>query len=288
MNIALLAGGDGWHVRDLQRAADVQGYRATMVDFRHATAGVGVAFDSLAEFDAVIVRTMPPGSLEQVVFRMDLLHLAKARGVRVINPPAALEACVDKYLATAKLAAGGLRVPPTVVCQRADEALKTFHTLGGDVVVKPLFGSEGRGMVRVSDPDLAWRTFRTLERTQAVIYLQRFIPHPGWDLRLLTLGGEVLAAMRRYSRGDWRTNVAQGGRAEAATPTNAEAQLALQAAAAVGAPLAGVDVLPGPGGDGYYVLEVNAVPGWRALAPTCNVDVAAAIIGFLADERRHA
>jgi ribosomal protein S6--L-glutamate ligase len=287
MNIALLAGGDGWHVRDLRRAADAHGHRATIVDFRRATAGVGIGFDSLTGFHAVVVRTMPPGSLEQIVFRMDLLHRAQAGGVRVLNPPAALEACVDKYLATAKLAAAGLTVPPTVVCQRADEALETFHALGGDVVVKPLFGSEGRGMVRVSDPDLAWRTFRTLERTQAVLYLQCYIPHPGWDLRLLVLGGNVLAAMRRYARGDWRTNVAQGGRAEAVTPTDAESRLALQAAAAVGAPLAGVDLLPRQGGDGYVVLEVNAVPGWRALAPTCNVDVAHAIMGFLADEYRH-
>jgi ribosomal protein S6--L-glutamate ligase len=227
---------------------------------------------------------MPPGSLEQVVFRMDLLHRAQARGVPVMNPPAALEACVDKYLATAKLAAAGLPVPPTAVCQHADAALDAFHALGGDVVVKPLFGSEGRGMVRVSDPEMAWRTFRTLERTQAVLYLQRFVPHTGWDLRVLVLGGRVLAAMRRHADGDWRTNVAQGGRAEAVTPADAEARLALRAAAAVGAPLAGVDLLPLPVSDGYCVLEVNAVPGWRALAPACSVDVATAIVRYLADE----
>jgi ribosomal protein S6--L-glutamate ligase len=286
--IALLAGGDGWHVRDLRRAAAALGHAAAVVDFRRATAGVGVRFDALADFDAIVVRTMPPGSLEQVVFRMDLLHRAAARGVPVLNPPPALEACVDKYLATARLAAAGLPVPPTAACQHAEAALGAFHALGGDVVVKPLFGSEGRGMVRVSDPELAWRTFRTLERTQSVLYLQQFVPHPGWDLRVLVLGGRVLAAMRRHARGDWRTNVAQGGRAESVTPTDAEARLALRAAAAVGAPLAGVDLLPGPGGGGYFVLEVNAVPGWRALAPACHVDVAAAIVRFLVDEYRHA
>src|SRR5437868_6668671 len=82
-----------------------------------------------------------------------------------------------------------LRVPPTIVCQHADLALEAFTRLGGDVVVKPLFGSEGRGMVRLSDPDLAWRTFRTLERTQSVLYIQQFIAHPGWDLRIFVLGG---------------------------------------------------------------------------------------------------
>ena len=127
---------------------------------------------------------MPPGSLEQVVFRMDVLHRAQAGGVRVLNPPAALETCIDKYLASARLEAAGLRVPATVVCQDADSAMTAFTDLGGDVVVKPLFGSEGRGIVRVSDAELAWRTFRAIERMQAVFYVQQFIHHPGWDLRL--------------------------------------------------------------------------------------------------------
>ena len=283
MKLAILAGGDGWHVRDLKRAAAILGHDASVVDFRRVTAGVAVAADSLSGFDAVLVRTMPPGSLEQVVFRMDILHRLQARGVAVLNPPRAIEICVDKYLASARLEAAGLRVPPTIVCQHADAALEAFAQLGGDVVVKPIFGSEGRGMVRVADADLAWRTFRTLERTQAVLYLQQYIDHPGWDLRVFVLGGKVLAAMRRYSRGGWRTNVAQGGRAEVVQPSAEEAELALRAAVAVGTPVAGIDLLPGPAGE-WYVLEVNAVPGWRALAPVTGVDIAAAMLRYLAEE----
>jgi ribosomal protein S6--L-glutamate ligase len=158
-------------------------------------------------------------------------------------------------------------------------------SLGGDVVVKPLFGSEGRGMVRVSDPELAWRTFRTLERMQNILYLQQFIPHPGWDLRVFVLAGTVLAAMRRWANGDWRTNVAQGGHAEPARLTADEKRLALRAAEAVGAVVAGVDVLPGKDGR-WYILEVNAVPGWRALAPVTGVDAAAALVDYLAQRRR--
>src|SRR5262245_35929033 len=129
MRLALLSAGDGWHVRDLGRAATQLGHEAVAVDFRKVSAppcGVGPASPAgqgtLDGFDGVMVRTMPPGSLEQVVFRMDVLHRLHARGVRVLNPPAALETCVDKYLATAKLEAAGLPVPPTVVCQSADAA----------------------------------------------------------------------------------------------------------------------------------------------------------------------
>jgi ribosomal protein S6--L-glutamate ligase len=159
--------------------------------------------------------------------------------------------------------------------------MEAFGQLGGDVVVKPLFGSEGRGMVRVAETEIAWRTFRTIERTQAVLYLQQFVEHPGWDLRAFVIGGRILAAMRRHAKGDWRTNVAQGGRAEAVSLTIEEERLALAAAWAVGTVVAGVDLLPRPGG-GYYVLEVNAVPGWRALARTTEVDVAAEIIRAIA------
>ena len=283
MRIALLAGGDGWHVRDLTRAAQLLGHTAEAVDFRRVRAAVACATDPLTAFDAFVVRTMPPGSLEQVVFRMDVLHRLEAHGIPVLNPPRALETCVDKYLATARLEAAGLPVPPTAVCQDADSALEAFADLGGDVVLKPLFGSEGRGMVRISDPELAWRTFRTLERTQCVLYLQQFVRHPGWDLRVFVLGGRVLAAMRRYANGGWRTNIAQGGKGEAVRLTSEEERLALAAAEAVGTPVAGVDLLPGPGG--WYVLEVNAVPGWRALAPVSGVDVAAELVRFLTVER---
>lgn len=314
MRIAILSGGDGWHVRDLLRAAADLGYTAEVVDFRRVQASVGHEFlpplrcgeggkggevrgsqvtrqdlspqsplrngegePDLNGFDAVIVRTMPPGSLEQVVFRMDLLHALANRGVNILNPPRALEVCVDKYLALERLQEAGLLVPETIVCQRADDALEAFEKLGGDVVVKPIFGSEGRGMMRITDPELAWRTFRAIERTQAVLYLQRFIRHPGWDLRAFVLNGKVIAAVRRVSSGDWRTNVAQGARAELAQLTPTQTELALRASSAVGTIAAGVDLLPGPHGE-LYVIEVNAVPGWRALAPATGVDVARAIV----------
>ena len=187
---------------------------------------------------------------------------------------------MDKYLTNVRLARAELPTPPTHVSQRADDALASFDRLGGDVVLKPLFGSEGRGMVRLTDPETAWRTFHVLERTSQVIYQQRFVRHPGWDLRAFVAGGLVIAAMRRRSRGDWRTNVAQGGTAEAAELTRDQAALAIAAADAVGCPVAGVDLLPGPGGE-LFVIEVNAVPGWRALAPVSGVDIAAEVVRFL-------
>src|SRR5438067_2062767 len=98
MRIAVLSAGRGWHVRDLQRAAELLHHEAMAVDFRRIHAGIGTAADALAAFDTVLVRTMPPGSLEQVIFRMDVLHRLHDAGTLVLNPPKAVEVCVDKYL----------------------------------------------------------------------------------------------------------------------------------------------------------------------------------------------
>src|SRR5262249_14027461 len=147
---------------------------------------------------------------------------------------------------------------------------------------KPLFGSEGRGLVRVTHPELARRTFQTLERLGAVLYVQRAVRHPGYDLRLFVLGDRVLGAIRRHApAGDWRTNVAVGGRAEAFSASAEVEQLALRAARAVGATMAGVDLLSDLDRGGLVVLEVNAVPGWRALARATGIDVAAEVLRML-------
>jgi ribosomal protein S6--L-glutamate ligase len=287
MHVAVLGNAGSWYVADLQRAAAARGDRCTRMDYRQLTAGVretAVALTSpqgaLSDCDAVLVRTMPPGSLEQVVFRMDALLTLAARGIVVVNPPKAVECAVDKFLCTSRLAAAGLPTPATIVCEGSDAALEAFTRLEGDVVVKPLFGSEGRGILRVSDPDLALRTFRTLERIDAVIYLQQFIEHEGFDVRVLVLDGRVLGGMKRANPNDFRTNVSRKATTAVHTVTDKEAELALRAARVVGARFAGIDLLYDRSG-GVYVIEVNAVPGWKAFQRTTGVDVADDLLSAL-------
>ena len=195
-----LVSGFGWHVEDLKRAALLTAVSLRAVEFPRITAHVGIEDTNvrageidLAAVDGVLVRMMPPGSLEQVVFRMDALHRVVAAGIPVLNPPRAVEAAVDKYLTLSLLEQQGIAVPATWVGESADRALEAFQALEGDVIVKPLFGSEGRGLVRVSDSELAWRAFHALERLNAVLYLQRVVRHPGYDLRVFVLRGAVLA-----------------------------------------------------------------------------------------------
>jgi ribosomal protein S6--L-glutamate ligase len=287
VKIALIAQPGSWYGRELQRAANERDHQCRQVEFPALVGSVGgadfglsVRGEDLLSYDAVIVRTMPPGSLEQVVYRMDALWRLAAAGVTVLNPPKALECAVDKYLALVRLESAGMTVPATVVCEDAESAFAAFERLGGDVVVKPIFGSEGRGIVRVSDPELAMRTFRTLERLQAVLYVQRFIENEGFDVRVLVLNGKVLGAMKRRANGDFRSNISCRAIAEAHRVTDDEVQTALGAAEATGAAFAGIDLLYGRDGT-CYVIEVNAVPGWRALQRVTGLDVASAVIAGL-------
>jgi glutathione synthase/RimK-type ligase-like ATP-grasp enzyme len=259
----ILAARTGFHTDALVRAFARRGRRAEVRPYESVVASLGtgprlaaedIAMDAL---EGVLARIIPNGSLEQIIYRVDALHVLEDGGVPVMNTPRAIERTVDKFWASALLERAGLRTPPTVVCERTDDAMAAFRTMG-DVVVKPLFGSMGLGMVRVSDEDVAWRVFRALEATRSVYYLQRAIA--------------------------WRTNISRGGTpAVVALPPEWEA-MALCAARAVEAEYAGVDLLPAHDG-GVYVLEVNGIPGWRGLQTVTSIDVAAAIVDHLLDVR---
>ncbi|MEX2141669.1 MAG: RimK family alpha-L-glutamate ligase [Pirellulales bacterium] len=294
MRFAVLAAADSWYFADLRRAA-VDRHEIAAIPFRalgssvscsRAERGSEVSIDAcgvdIGSFDALLVRTMPSGSLEQVVFRMDALARLEAAGVPVVNPARAIECAVDKYLTIARLAVAGLPVPRTITCQTVAQALQAFDDLGGDVVLKPLFGSEGRGITRLKDRALAERAFRLLVDLGSVLYLQEFIPHNGADIRVLIVGNKVLA-MRRVNPFDWRTNISRGAVAEAVEPRDEWVELARSAADAVGASVAGVDLLPGRDGQ-MYVIEVNAVPGWKALAGAHRRDVAAMVLEHLQEQ----
>lgn len=282
MRLAILGDPRGWHVGDLLRAVAARRRAATVVEWPAVTAALGRGDTAevfgpaaLADAGAILVRTMPTGSLEEVIVRMDILGRLAATGRRVINEPRGLEVAIDKYLSLARIAAAGLPVPRTVVVQRPDDLVPAWESLGGDAVSKPLFGSRGRGIERVDSRDALAGVAAGLADGR-VCYLQEFVPHDGWDVRIL-LVGERAFSMRRVATGDWRLNLARGARAEAFTPPAAWLSLARRAATAVGTAVAGVDLLPDRDGE-VVVLEVNGVPGWRGLQSVCDTDIAAAVV----------
>jgi len=234
------------------------------------------AIRGLEDCDAVLVRGIPRGSLEQVIFRVDALHVLAERGVTCVNSARAIERTVDKFLASALLAGAGVPTPRTIACERPEDALDAFEELGGDVIVKPLFGSMGAGMTRVDDADVAYRVFHALALERAVYYLQE--AHEGRDIRAFVIGGRVLAAIERTGMG-WRANLARGAQAHAIELTAEQERVCVQAAEALGVDYAGVDLL------GEYVLELNGIPGWHGLQAATGADVAGALVTHLETTR---
>ena len=208
---------------------------------------------------------------------MDALHVLAEHGVRCVNSPRAIERTIDKSWAGAVLARAGVPTAPTIVCERYDDAMQAFDRLGGDVVVKPLFGAMGNGIVRLEDRDLAHRAFRALELERTVYYVQRTIAPAGRrDVRALVVAGDIAGAMERVTD-SWRANVARGARPRALELGEEERGIALAAAAALEADVAGVDLLVAPDGD-IVVLEVNGIPGWQALQSVCEDDLTARVV----------
>jgi RimK family alpha-L-glutamate ligase len=295
MIVHILSARSGWHTDESCRALRERGHSGRVLPYEALVARVGgrsrAALTALVpdggelfDADAVLARIVPDGSLEQIIYRVDALHWLEERGVRVVNSPRTIERCVDKFYTTALLHQAGVPTPETVVCEGADDAMAAMRSMleRGDVIVKPLFGSMGHGLVRVGDAEVGYRVVRALERIRSVFYLQQAIDHGGRDVRTFVIGGRAVAAIERIApAGDWRTNVARGGRARAFNLPSTWAAAALRASAAVGADYAGVDLIESRDGE-VFVIEVNGIPGWEGLQRATHVDVAGAIVDHVA------
>lgn len=295
--VAIVGEPTGWHATRLTAALAERGHAVEIVPWQRLSAGLAISGSAVeaigpsavARADIVVVRGMPGGGrtdqrLEQVIFRMNLLGRIAARGGWVINSPRSLEVAIDKHLALCHIAAAGLVVPATRVVQDAAAALAAWEDLGGDCLLKPLFGSRGRGLVRLrtaADVETATRSPAVAESCGGIFYIQQFIRHPGWDARILLVGDRSFAMRRHAVPGEWRTNLACGGQAEPFAAPDDWLSIARGAAAAVGTEIAGIDLIPTPDG-GAAVLEVNGVPGWRGLEAATGADITEAVAEYIA------
>ena len=295
MRIGVLAAADNWVFRELERVAGDQ-HQLIPLQFTGLStqlkAGCKSLFysgeskqgtDDLDSLDAILIRPMPAGSLQQVVFRMNVLHqVAEQHSIAILNPPSTIEASVDKYLCLEKIRGGEITVPLTCLAESTSAALLQFEQMGKDSVVKPLFGSGGKGIQRIQELSLAEELFAGKVEQGEIIYQQAFIEHGDSDLRLLVIGEQVLG-MRRTHPGNWVTNIQQGAVPHPHLPTAQEAGIARLAANRIGARMAGVDLLYD--GLGHpWVIEVNACPGWQALASVSDIDISALVLEQILSE----
>ncbi|ODR98893.1 hypothetical protein AUC68_06880 [Methyloceanibacter methanicus] len=288
-SVVLFGDGRDWHGRSLRRAFERRGIKPVVAPlpacgFSTETA-TGLAIPGLGDHcpHGAFVRFIPGGSFEQVTLYLGLLHALRERGVTVWNDARAIERCVDKSTTTFFLQKAGLPTPRTfagVDRSTAEEVVARLASEGHKIVEKPLFGAQGKGVRLIETAsDLS-----PPEAVDGVYYLQEFVPpaqehHQDW--RLFVCGGRVVASMIRHGE-DWITNIKLGARAEAAIASQELAELAVGAAASVGADYAGVDIIQARDGR-FLVLEVNSMPAWNGLQKVTSLRLSDTVVdAFLA------
>jgi RimK family alpha-L-glutamate ligase len=296
LRVAIMTDEVGWHTTRLHRALRARGCVGRCIDLAQCRFDSEWAWHGLVipgygrELpDAVIVRGVAAGTFEQVTARLGILHALRELGVPVYNDARAIERSVDKSMTSFLLHRAGIPTPPTWAMESAPQARRIVMREAADghsVVLKPLFGSQGKGLRRLGDVDGEFAALPDLGDYGEFAYLQRFVAPPddgapGFDWRVLVIGGRPVTAMRRVGS-SWIHNVAQGARCEPAPlagPMLEVADIAARAAAALGMDYAGVDLLPAHGG--AQVIEVNGVAAWRGLQSVTQFDIAACLVDDL-------
>jgi len=226
---------------------------------------------------AALVRGFGAAPTQKIFFRLDLLSAMEEYGIKLINSRQSLEIASDKFLTSIFLEKHKITTPKTVICEDPEEALESFDELGGDMIIKPLYGSRGVGITRINDRGFAENVIYTLGQLNEVFYLQEFIEHFNRDIRILVIGKEAIAGMYRVSD-NWKTNIHAGARSEPLEITGELESLALKAAQVTKTDIAGVDIIVSE--RGYFVLEVNSIPGFTALQKVTDTNLAAEIVSY--------
>lgn len=292
MRVAIFTDETGWHTRQIQQALRARGAEGRCIDLADCRIDTAASWHGLVipgygrELpDAALVRGIAGGSFEQVTVRLGVLHALRELGVPVYNDARAIERSVDKSMTSLLLHAAGIPMPPTWAMESPAQAQRLVtreSAAGRALVLKPLFGSQGKGLRRVGCVDGAHVPLPSLKAYGGLAYLQRYVESPGFDWRVLVVGGRAIAAMRRCSA-HWIHNLKQGAKVEPAALTPELATLAERAAAALQMDYAGIDLLPGA--DGPQVLEVNGVAAWQGLQRVTPFPIARALVDDLLDRK---
>lgn len=238
--------------------------------------------EDVSNMDGVLVRTIGFGTGDQITFRISLLEHFEDAGIYVMNPAYSFRRAKDKYATLTALNKAGIHVPRTYIGENLEAAI-AFADEVGDVIIKPLIGARGMGMIRAEHRELTYRAMKFIHQLGQVLYVQELVQKPDRDIRAFVIGGEVIGAMYRYIpkgvEGEWRTNIHGGGEAQVTELTSEYIECALKTAEVLNLDYTGVDIIESP--DGPCVIEANAAPSWSALSRVTGIDVASLIVDRL-------
>lgn len=287
MKIAILSRNSAlYSTQRLLEAARARGFSARVLDplrcyMRIAPAGFEVHYKGRALADVAAV--IPRIGASITFYGTAVLRQFEMMGAFTPNSSDAILRSRDKLRAHQLLAREGIGLPTTVFGDNPDDTADLLHMLGpAPHVIKLNEGTQGNGVILAESQTASRSVIEAFRGLYANFLVQEFIAEAeGADLRCFVIGGKVVAAMRREAKpGEFRSNLHRGGTATAAKLSPQERDLAVRAAKVMGLGVAGVDMLRS--NRGPLVLEVNSSPGLEGIEAASGVDVAAAMIDYIA------
>jgi ribosomal protein S6--L-glutamate ligase len=292
MRLVMLARNPGLYShRRIVAAAQARGHDIDVVNTLHVHMNITSSRPTLRYggqalplYDAVIPRI----GASVTHYGLAVLRQFEMQGVYPLNESVAIGRSRDKLRALQLLARAGIGLPVTAFAHGPRKAEEVLSEVGGaPVVIKLLEGTQGMGVILAETEASAKSIMEAFSAANVNIMVQEFIRESnGSDIRAFVIGKRVVAAMQRTGRkGDFRSNLHRGGKAEAVEISDIERETAIRSAETLGLNVAGVDMLRSKRGP--VVMEVNSSPGLEGIEQATRVDVAGEIVAFLERHARH-
>jgi ribosomal protein S6--L-glutamate ligase len=235
----------------------------------------------LGDYDAILPRI----GASITFFGLAVVRQFEQMDVYTPNTSAGIANARDKLRAIQILSRHGIGIPATTFVRDRADVIPAIERVGGaPVVIKLLEGTQGIGVILAPDTKVAEAVIETLQSARQNVLIQKFIGESrGRDVRALVVGDQVVAAMRRVAKGDeFRSNVHRGGSTEVVELDDEFRDVAVRSAQIMGLRVAGVDMLEGR--DGPLVMEVNSSPGLEGIEGATGLDVAGAVVDYIANQ----
>jgi len=288
LNIGVFYSGEtlSWPAAQLIEAGKRKGENMYAINIKEMTGIISNEYEKVEvnapKLDGGFIRGLGAGTTDQITFRISALEHLEILGAKLVNSAYAYRRAKDKYATFVHLKKAGLPVPPTVVTENLKDALNAIKEFEV-AVIKPLVGSRGLGSIKVDCFDLGFRVLKTLHRVGLVLYVQKYVPNPGRDLRIFVVGGEIVGSIfRLVNKNEWKTNVARGGKPLPCNPSEEVKEIAIKASETLGLDYSGVDIVEGK--EGPFIIEANAAPSWSALQKVTGINIADILVNYLVDK----
>jgi ribosomal protein S6--L-glutamate ligase len=287
MKLAILSCSPGcYSTRRLREAAVQRGYKVKVlstvkfaIDLEEGAPDLYFRQKRLSHYDAVLPRI----GASITYFGTAVVRQFEQMDVWCANSSAGISNSRDKLRSLQILSRHHIGIPQTTFVRDKKDVLPAIERVGGaPVIIKLLEGTQGIGVLLAESLKSAEAIVELLQSQKQNVLIQKFVAESkGRDIRAFVVGDQVVAAMRRVAQGqEFRSNVHRGGLTEAVTLDERYRETAVRAAQIMGLRVAGVDLLEGR--DGPQVVEVNSSPGLEGIEGCTRLDVAGAIVDYMA------